>query len=447
MIVINPREVCASVLEDIFVNGSYSNIALKKALKQNGAMPQRDRAFVTENVNGTLRNIIYIDYVINSFSNTKTVKMKPYIAAVLRSAVYQIIFMDVPQSAAINEGVKLIKRRGLGGLAGFSNAVLRKIADNYNNIDLPKDSAECISVKYSHPLWLVKMWLSYYGEDFTKELCKSNCGKPPVTICLNTLKTDMKGLCDSLSKDGVEHKAGRYLKNSITISKVSDIASLEAFKKGYFHVQDESSSLAVNVLSPKEGEKILDVCASPGGKSVLIAEMMNNKGIVVSRDIFDHRLELINDSASRLGINIIQTQNQDAAVFNPEDVEKYDRIIVDAPCSGFGLMRKKADIRLKKDGNDIDSLIKLQRDILSTVWKYVKKGGVLVYSTCTISKKENQNNVKWFLENFPFEAENIQNYLPDNIKAPDGESGFIQLFTNVHGTDGFFIARLRRKEQ
>ncbi len=447
MIVINPREVCAAVLEDISVNGSYSNIALKKALKQNGAMPVRNRAFVTETVNGTLRNIIYIDYVINSFSKTHTTKMKPYVLAVLRSAVYQIIFMDVPKSAAINESVKLIKNRGLSGLSGFANAVLRKIAENYKTVDLPEDTAENISVEYSHPLWLVKMWLSYYGEDFTRELCKSNCGKPAVTICLNTLKTDMKGLCQSLEKDGVEYQKAYYLKNSIRISKISDIASLEAFKKGYFHVQDESSSLAVNVLSPKEGEKILDVCASPGGKSVLIAEMMNNKGIVVSRDIFDHRLELIKDSASRLGIDIIQTQNHDATVFNPKDVEKYDRVIVDAPCSGFGLMRKKADIRLKKDGNDIDSLIKLQRDIFSAVWQYVKKGGVLVYSTCTVSKKENQNNVKWFLENFPFEAENIQNYLPDNIKAPESENGFIQLFTNVHGTDGFFIARLKRKEK
>ena len=444
MIAINPREVCASVLEEIQTDGSYSNIALRKALKANGAMPQRDKAFVTENVNGTLRNIIYIDYVINSFSRTKTEKMKPWVLAVFRSAVYQIIFMNVPESAAINEAVKLVKLRGL---AGFSNAVLRKISAQYSNIVLPQTKAELISVKYSHPLWLVKMWISYYGEDFTEELCRANSQKPPVTVCLNTLKTDMEGLKRSLKSDGAVFEDSGFLKNSLSITRVSDISYLEAFKNGYFHVQDESSSLAVGILSPEEGETILDACASPGGKTVLAAEMMNNRGSITARDIFDHRLELIEENARRLGISIIRTENRDAAEFYTEDTEKYDRVLLDAPCSGFGLLRKKADIRLTKNGNDIDSLIKLQRQMLSVVGKYVKKGGILVYSTCTVSKKENEGNIKWFTENFPFETEDISGLLPDNMSAPNADEGYIQLFTNIHHTDGFFIARLRRKEK
>ena len=445
MIIINPREVCTEILEDIAVNGSYSNIALKKALKQNGAMPPRDRAFVTENVNGTLRNIIYIDYVINAFSNTKTEKMKAWVLAVFRSCVYQIMFMDVPESAAINESVKLIKKRGLFGLSGFANAVLRKIAKGYKSVDFPENKAEYISIRYSHPLWLVKMWISYYGEDFTEKLCIANGEKPSVTICMNTLKTDMEGLKESLEKDGVLFEDGVILKNSLRISKVSDMSSLSAFKKGYFHVQDESSSLAVNILSPKKGENNLDVCASPGGKTVLMAEIMENEGSITARDIFDHRLQLIDDTAKRLGIDIIKTENFDAAELNEKDIEKYDRVLLDAPCSGFGLMRKKADIRLTKNGNDIDSLIKIQRQMLSTVWQYVKKGGILVYSTCTVSKKENQKNIEWFIENFPFETVDISEYVK-NISSPDSKNGYIQLFTNVHKTDGFFIAKLRRKE-
>lgn len=445
MVDINPRLVAAEVLEDICENSSYSNIALKKALKSNGAMPLRDRAFVTELVNGSLRNILYIDYVLDNFSNTPVNKMKPWIKAVLRSAVYQVVFMNVPESAAVNEAVKLVKFRGYKSLSGFCNAVLRSVSKGYTALELPKDKAEMISIKYSHPLWLVKMWISYYGEEFTEELCRANTQKPDVVICCNSLKTDIKSLCQKLSESGAECVRSEYLENSAHISKVNDLSKLEPFKEGLFHVQDESSSLAVRILDPKEGENILDVCASPGGKTVLACELMKNRGMVTARDIFPHRLALINETAERLGINIIKTEEFDATVFNSSDVEKYDRVLVDAPCSGFGLMRKKADIRLKKNGNDIDSLIVLQRNILSTVWKYVKKGGVIVYSTCTISKKENEGNIKWFTENFPFETEDISEFLPENIKQDKTLNGCVQLFPNVHKTDGFFIARLRRK--
>ena len=419
MVDINPRLVAAEVLEDICENSSYSNIALKKALKSNGAMPLRDRAFVTELVNGSLRNILYIDYVLDNFSNTPVNKMKPWIKAVLRSAVYQVVFMNVPESAAVNEAVKLVKFRGYKSLSGFCNAVLRSVLKGYTALELPKDKAEMISIKYSHPLWLVKMWISYYGEEFTEELCRANTQKPDVVICCNSLKTDIKSLCQKLSESGAECVRSEYLENSAHISKVNDLSKLEPFKEGLF--------------------------ASPGGKTVLACELMKNRGMVTARDIFPHRLAFINETAERLGINIIKTEEFDATVLNSSDIEKYDRVLVDAPCSGFGLMRKKADIRLKKNGNDIDSLIVLQRNILSTVWKYVKKGGVIVYSTCTISKKENEGNIKWFTENFPFETEDISEFLPENIKQDKTLNGCVQLFPNLHKTDGFFIARLRRK--
>ncbi|MCI1999089.1 MAG: 16S rRNA (cytosine(967)-C(5))-methyltransferase RsmB [Clostridia bacterium] len=444
---INPREIVSQVLMDIEKDGKFSNIALKKALKANGAMPSKDRAFVTEVVNGTLRNIIYIDYCVNSFSSVKTENMKPWVLAVLRSAVYQIIFMSVPKSAATDEAVKLIKRKNLGGLSGFVNAVLRKISTNWDKVELPdedKNTAEYISIKYSHPLWIVKMWINAYGSDFTKKLCMADTLPEPVNICTNTLKCKSDELEGILKKDGMNVQRGHFLKNTLIISKTGDISKNKAFVDGYFNVQDESSSFAVDILAPKSGENILDVCAAPGGKSVLAAEIMENNGKIVARDIFNHRLALIDDTAERLGIDIIKTENKDAMVFDKNDEFKFDRVLVDVPCSGLGLMRKKADIRLKKNGNDIDTLLPLQKKILETSSRYVKKGGIMVFSTCTICKKENIGNLKWILENLPFEECELS--LPKGIETVDGYKCAVQLFPNIHGTDGFFIAKLRRKE-
>ena len=276
MIQINPREVACEGLYRIFEEQSFNNVVLKSLLKQNGAMPKNDRAFVTEIVNGTLRNIYYIDYVINQFSKTKTEKMKPWLLAVIRSGVYQIIFMDkVPNSAACNEAVKLAKLRGYGKLSGFVNGVLRNISRNIDDIKLPNiGTPEYLSVKYSHPLWLIKMWLHEYDYEFVEKLCESNNKAPDVTIAVNTLKTDKESLKKELEKSGIVVEYGKYYENVLHIKKTADISSLEAFKNGLFHIQDESSVTAVNVLSPKKGEKILDVCAAPGGKSLLCAEIM-----------------------------------------------------------------------------------------------------------------------------------------------------------------------------
>lgn len=446
MIEINPREVASEGLYRIFEEQSFNNVVLKSILKQNGAMAKNDKAFVTEIVNGTLRNIYYIDYVINQFSNTKTDKIKPWLLAVMRSAVYQIIFMDkVPVSASCNEAVKLAKKRGYGKLSGFVNGVLRSISRNVDNIELPKyGTPEYLNIKYSHPLWLIKMWLHEYDYDFVENLCKSNNEPPDVTVVVNTLKTDRDSLKNDLEKEDIVVSLGKYHQNVLHLKKTSDISNLDAFKKGLFHIQDESSVTAVKVLDPKKGEKILDICSAPGGKSMLSAELMENLGEISSRDIYYHKIELIEDSSKRLGLSIINAEEKDALQFYPEDVEKFDRVLVDAPCSGFGIIKKKPDIKFRRTGNDIDELIKIQRGILENASKYVKKGGVLVYSTCTICKKENIKNVQWFLENFDFELEDIDNLLPNGVNSQT--KGCVSFYPNVNGTDGFFIARFRRKE-
>ncbi len=375
---INPREIAVQALLEI--EQKYNTMVLRKLLRQNGAMLPKDRAFVTEIVNGSLRNLYYIDFVINAVSNTKTQKIKPYLLAVLRTAVYQIYFMKVPENAVCDEAVKLVKKRGLHSLSGFVNAVLRNIIRKKDEIRLPDEKqypVAYLSLKYSHPEWLLKMWLHQYDYDFVKELCKQNNMPPDVTIVINPLRTTTEQLAKELEQQGVLVKKGMY-QNVLHLSKTADIAKLKAFQQGKFHVQDESSVTAVEVLAPQPQEKILDMCAAPGGKSFLMAEKMQNKGLICAYDIHAHKLELLQEGAERLGLSIIQTKEQDGTVFQQEQQEAFDRVLVDAPCSGLGLIRKKPDIRLKKDGNVIDALLPIQREILMQAAKYVKQDGILV---------------------------------------------------------------------
>ncbi len=448
MIQINPREIAAEALMEIMTEEAYNNMTLRRLLRQNGAMSRQDRAFVTEIVNGTLRNLIYIDHVLNTFSNTKTEKMKPWILAVLRTAVYQMYFMDVPYHAAINEAVKLTGVRGYAPLKAFVNGVLRTIMKYKNEIPLPEQgTVEYLSVRYSHPLWLVKMWIAYYGYAEAEQICAFDNQSPDVTIRVNTLKTNREELQKLLEEAGVEIHAGKICENALHLTKTADLSRLEAFQEGLFHVQDESSQLAVEILDPQKGEMILDLCAAPGGKSFTAAEKMENEGKLVSRDIYEHKIELIEEGAERLGISCMECMIKDAAEAEEEGREAFDRVLVDAPCSGLGLMRKKPDIRLKKSGDEIDSLIPMQRQILENAANYVKKGGVLVYSTCTLCRKQNEKNLEWFLKNHPeFEAEDITDFLPKEWDRETAKDGYITLLPYQTGTDGFFISRMRKKD-
>ncbi len=447
---INPREIAVQAILEILKEGKYNTIVLRKLLRQNGAMPQKDRAFVTEIVNGSLRNLYYIDFVIDSVSNVKIQKIKPYLLAVLRTAVYQIYFMKVPESAVCDEAVKLTKKRGLGSLAGFVNGILRNIIRQKDNIVLPEEKqypVEYLCLKYSHPEWLLKMWLHQYDYDFVKQLCKYNNISPDVTVVVNTLCNTTEQLKKELEQKEIVVKQGNYYKNVLHLSKTADMRKLEAFHKGKFHIQDESSVTAIEILSPQAGEKILDICAAPGGKSFLMAEKMNNEGQIFCCDIYENKLELLKEGAERLGITILTVKQQDGSIFEQSYQEAFDKILVDAPCSGLGLIRKKPDIRLKKNGNDIDSILLLQKEILKQSAKYVKKNGVLVYSTCTLCKKENEKNVEWFLQqNKNFELEDISPFLPSKMKTETAKKGYITLYPHIHHTDGFFIARFRRKE-
>lgn len=442
------REEAYLILNNIIKKGAYSNIEIRKRLN-NSNLEKLDKALVTEIVNGTLRNLIYIDWIIKKFSKIKEEKIDLSIRNILRSGIYQIMFLDrVPDSAVCNESVELAKKYSGIGSSKFVNGLLRSVVRNKEEIGYPdkRDLAQFFSIKYSHPKWLVEIWLKDYGTEFAEELMKGNNQVPPLTIRLNRLRTTKEEMLQHLNAAGITYNEGIYNEEAINIRGTSAIENLEIFREGYFSVQDESSMLVSKVMNPKPGWTIIDVCSAPGGKAAHMAELMNNHGMIIARDIHKHKLDLINKNSHRLGIKIIETQLFDAQDVDESHIGKADGVLVDAPCSGLGLLRRKTDLRWKKKPGDLDELPKLQYRILENASKYLKNGGVLVYSTCTLNKKENLEIVYNFLaNNRDFCLDNIKGLIPENLYAPRAADGFLELFPNIHKTDGFFIARIIKR--
>lgn len=430
----NERHTAIYILIEINQKGAYNNIALRKALDERSNWKPHQKAFVTELVNGTLRNQILIDYIINNFSRKPVSKMKPFIRELLRTAVYQICWMNkVPFSAAVNEAVKLARSQGFGTLSGFVNGILRNIVRSQESDTLPqptsettKSEAEYLSLKYSFHLWLAKSLVNLLGKD-AEDFCAQSHIPPKVTICANPLKTTRDSLMTELESAGIECAKSETTEACLYLKKVSDITDTTAYKQGLFFVIDEGAYLAALALKAKPGQMIIDLCAAPGGKSFACAGLMENNGQIISLDIHSHKIRLMKTMAARLGIECITAENRDASVINHEWDKQADAVLLDAPCSGFGIIRRKPDIKYTKTKEDVKTLAEFQRKLLSAGASYVKPGGALVYSTCTITKEENDDNVSWFLDNFPFVA--------------DGES---QLLLPTNNRDGFFIARMIR---
>lgn len=444
------RETALKALYEIETKNAYSNLALKRHLT-NKQFDSRDRAFITELVYGTVSRKLTLDWVISRFSKTQLKKLSNWVLQILRMGAYQILFLDrVPASAACNTSVDLAKRYAKQS-AGFVNAVLRNIVRSKENINFDEINApsvpEKLSIEYSFPVYLAEEWVKVFGEEFTENLLSSLLERPDFTVRINTLKTGRDALIAELSQNGIEVKPGRFLDEALRLENVSDISCMDAFVKGKITVQDESSMLVTRVLAPEPGEKILDVCAAPGGKTTHMAEAMKNMGHIDAWDIHEHKIALIRENAERLGIEIINAAQRDALEFSEEAVCTYDRVLVDAPCSGTGIIRRKPDIKWKREMDDFGSLVEIQRKILYNASRYVKPGGVLVYSTCSLDVRENEQIIAGFLsENGDFKAESLENYLPDTLKAKEEtKRGILKLYPHIDGTDGFFIARLRRK--
>lgn len=431
----NSRETAMLVLYDVLKNGSYISIALNNSLKKSN-LKGAERGFVTELAYGTLRNIIYIDYIIRIFSNVRLNKISDYILQILRISVYQIAFLhNIPSSAVCNEAVKIAKKYGHKASVGFVNAILRKISAEYKNIEMPKDNNEYLSVKFSMPQWITDKLIADFGIDFTKAFLNSTIENQKVTLRVNTFKTNLDEVAKMLDEEKIEYKTGRF--GGVIINKGGSVEKLSVFKKGLVTVQDESSQLVALALAPKENETILDLCSAPGGKTTHIGELMKNKGNIIACDIHEHKLEFISSAAKRLGITIIKPRVNDAQVFNSEFENRFNRVLCDVPCSGLGLIAKKPDLKYNKTQDDLNALVSVQRDILNNGARYVKKGGILVYSTCTINRDENINQITEFLNtNSGFKLETID--------AGIENSGYLELYPHINQTDGFFIAKLKR---
>lgn len=444
-----PRETALKILYEISEKGAYSNIALNKYLEA-GRLTDTDRAFVTELVYGTVKWRLKLDWVISRFSKIKLKKISPWILNILRLGAYQLLYMDrVPESAACNESAKLAKKYGHQASTGFVNALLRNIARNAGNTEYPDAASEplkYLSIVYSHPEWMVERFLELFGREFTESLLAANNEVPEFTIRTNMLKTTRDGLMEALAAENVQAAAGRFSRDAVIIKNPSSVSRLDAFRKGLFQVQDESSMLVAQVLDPRPGELVLDACSAPGGKATHIAQLMGNKGTVLARDIHEHKIRLIDQAASRLGIEIIKTGIRDAAIPDPELASKADRVLLDAPCTGLGIIRRKPDIKWARENSDTKEIVQLQKKLINAAASCVKPGGVLTYSTCTILPEENGKIIKDFLEeNHGFGLEDMTPLLPEELWDKVAEKGMLQLYPNRDGTDGFFIAKLRKR--
>lgn len=448
----NGRTVAYKTLLEIEKKSSYANIELNKQLERSN-ITKIDRSFATQLVYGVLRHQNSLDWVLEQFLKGKMAKLKINIMVILRMGVFQIMYMDkVPVSAACNESAKMARKYGHEGIVKLVNGVLRNVARNINDIDWPDiktNPAKHISLKYSHPEWLVKRWLERFGIEGTINLCKAN-NKPAKTwIRCNTLKINSDKLISLLSEEGIDCQQSALVPEGIAIAGYDSIERLDSFKQGLFQVQDESSMVVGHVVKPCNDAKVIDACSAPGGKTTHMAQLMNNTGEILALDIHAHKLKLINDNCNRLGIENVTIRHEDATKLPIELSGWADLVLVDAPCSGIGVLGRRADARWKKNVQMLKELPELQLKILDSAAKCVNIGGSLIYSTCSIEPEENIQVVNLFLEkNEDFELDNILGYLPfepDEQDMEQAKKGHILFLPQIHGTDGFFICRMRRR--
>ena len=442
----NAREGALKVLYEIEVKEAYSNLALNKELNQH-AYEQLDKGFMTELVYGVLENLIYLDFAIQQFSSIKLKKIHPMALNLLRLGAYQILFLDrIPASAAVNESVNLAKKY-VKRSSGFVNGILRNLIRNPEKIQIPdekKDPVAFLSIKFSHPRWMVEQFLTFFSPEFTAELLKANNETPHLYVRVNTLKTNVEDCVASLNQKGFQVEVSPHIEEAITIKGTTNLAELDLLQMGHLYIQDFGSMLIGRIVDPKPGDLVVDVCSAPGGKATHLAQLMKNQGRILARDIHPHKIKLIKANANRLGTKIVEPEEFNGYELDINLIEKADRVLVDAPCSGLGIIRRKPEIKYRKKPEDVTEITALQLDILSKASQYVKPGGYIVYSTCTIDPRENEVVVKVFLKEHPqFELENLgEKYAPLIPGKPQGE--MLQLYPNVHGTDGFFMAKLTR---
>ena len=434
------RETALEVLSACRRNGAWVDGALKQCLKKNALTP-RDAAFAGRIAYGVTQYRIYLDAHLARCLRQRPEKLEPLLLDILRIGAYQLLLMDkVPANAAVNEAVEMAKAHKLARAAGLVNAVLRNVARRKDEPLAFADEIEAISVRTSHPRALVERMAALLGAEEAEAFFRANNEIVPTTIQTNTLKTDAEGLREALERDGVGVTPHPWLAGCFTLTGTGDLEALHAWREGLFTVQDAAAKLTALTAAPKAGDLVLDICAAPGGKSFAMAMLMEGKGEILSSDVEEHKLRVMEAGAERLGIGCMRVRLADGRIFDESLAEKADVVLCDVPCSGLGIIRKKPDIRYK-DLSALSALPAIQREILDNAARHVKRGGTLVYSTCTVLPEENERVTDAFLRGHPdFSRDTFT--LPQPIGTVEGH---ITLFPQRHGTDGFYICRMKRK--
>lgn len=438
----NAREIAYKVLLDIEKNKNYSNMAINKHFKD-VKLSNQDRGLATEIIYGVIESKYYIDYIIDKLSKVKTNKMEIYVKTLLRMGIYQIMFLNsISDYAAVNETVNLAKKKN-SKVSGFINGILRNVIRQKETIGAikVKDDIDYLAIKYSYDKWMIRNWMIHFGREFTEELLEANSQRPIIYLRTNTLKITRDELIEKLEKQNIKASKVNVVDEAIKVENLKDIENNPLYKEGLFTVQDISSMLVGKVMNPEENSLVLDVCSAPGGKTTHMATLMNNTGEVVSRDIYEHKLKLIKASCKRLNLTNVNVEEYDAMKIDKDSIGKFDYVLADVPCSGLGIIRRKPEIKYKEK-EEFRDLPPIQKKILENASKYVKKGGTLIYSTCTIQDSENIDVINEFLQkNKNFELAPINEV---KVDLDNQEKGYMKIYPNVHEMDGFFISKLIR---
>ncbi|MFQ5442430.1 MAG: 16S rRNA (cytosine(967)-C(5))-methyltransferase RsmB [Thermodesulfobacteriota bacterium] len=441
----NARKAAFNVLNRVFGADAYADIVLEREAQ--GLKPI-DRALATELVYGVLRWWMRLDWILDAFSTIKTKKLETKVLSALRIGLYQTLFLTrIPASAAVNESVKLVRGPG-GKRAGFVNALLRKASVGAHEVkfpDIEKDPVAHISIFYSHPRWMVKRWVERYGPAEAIKICRADNAVPPRCLRVNTLVRTRPVLLNELRESGFEARQTQYSPWGLVISGGGYLSPLDK----RFYIQDEASQLVALLLKPRPAEAVLDACSAPGGKTTQMAAMMENSGVIYAVDKSRERLKRVKGAAGRLGAEIVKTIYGDAAepgFLKEEGEKKFDAILLDAPCTGLGVLRRSPDIKIRRTEDDIRVLAEGQKRLLENMSGHLKEGGRIVYSVCTLEPEETEGVIRWFLAcHGEFSLEGADRFFTGGLKELVDKDGFLRTLPHIHGTDGFFAARLKKR--
>lgn len=446
---INGREVVLDILLELSKESEYSNILIAAVLEKHDYLDGREKAFIKRVSEGTIERRIQIDYVLDRFSKVPVKKMKPFIRELLRMSVYQILFMEnIPDAAVCNEAVKLAKKRGFRSLQGYFNGVLRAVSRGKEQIPYPDkqtDYLEYLSVYYSMPRWLTEHFCAAYGEERCEAVLAAFLQRGAVSIRIQeTLdEKEREALTEAWQQSGVQVHRHPYLPYAVTVQKTDGIRSLAGYREGAFAVQDVSSMLVVEAAGIRQGDTVIDVCAAPGGKALHAAAKLMGTGQVIACDVTEYKAAKIEENIDRMGMTNVSVRVRDARITDETLIGQADVLIADVPCSGLGVIGKKQDIKYHVTRQSMEEVVALQREIIDNAVRYLKPDGVMMYSTCTMNPAENEEMTDWICRTYDMETVSMAQEMPEELRE-EADRGYVQLLPGIHGTDGFFLAKLRR---